>query len=76
MIYFISGQTESIPELSDEVESDGNDITTDTSNTNELSTAKVKETQQKVNKLALGNFVCIQENLIFQSHFLLTSLAK
>lgn len=62
MLYFISGQTESIPELSDEVESDGNDITTDTSNTNELSTAKVKETQEKVNKLALGNFICLQEN--------------
>ena len=62
MLYFFSGQTESIPEVSDEVESDGNDITTDTSNTNELSTAKVKETQEKVNKLALGNFICLQEN--------------
>ena len=62
MLYFISGQTESIPDVSDDVESDGNDITTDTSNTNELSTAKVKETQEKVNKLALGNFICLQEN--------------
>ena len=51
----ISGQKEQIPKASDEDESGGNDFTTDTSNANELSTAKVKETQQKVNQLALGN---------------------